>query len=59
MVVVLQAGELISRSSGAEKTLALAREHSDKAREALRVFPESEAREALDKLARDTLTRRK
>lgn len=54
-----QARDLILRSNGAERTLALAAEHAEKAREALRVLPESDAREALDKMARDTLTRSK
>lgn len=55
----IQARHLIARSSGAERTLELARKHSDLARKALEGLPESEARTALDEMARDTLTRKK
>lgn len=54
-----QARQLILRSSGAERTLELATKHSDLARKALEGLPDSEARTALDEMARDTLTRRK
>lgn len=54
-----QTRHLISRSSGAERTAALAAEHSKLARQALEGLPESEARQALDDMARDTLTRKK
>lgn len=55
----MQARELISRSSGAERTLALATEHSNMARQALQGLPDSEAKQALDDLARDMLNRKK
>lgn len=55
----LQARHLISKSSGAERTAALAEEHSQLARKALVGLPESDARTALDELARDTLSRKK
>lgn len=55
----MQARFLIGKSSGAERTLALATEHSNLARKALESLPESEARTALDNMARDTLIRRK
>jgi hexaprenyl-diphosphate synthase len=54
-----QARHLILRSSGAERTAALAEHHSKLARQALEGLPESEARTALDHMARDTLTRKK
>ncbi|ORY79282.1 isoprenoid synthase domain-containing protein [Leucosporidium creatinivorum] len=56
---VEQARHLISRSSGAERTAALAAEHSKLARQALEGLPDSEARTALDNMARDTLSRKK
>ncbi|KAK4051888.1 coq1 putative hexaprenyl diphosphate synthase [Microbotryomycetes sp. JL201] len=56
---VEKARHLIARSSGAERTLALATEHSNMAREALEGLPDSEAKQALDDMARDMLTRKK
>lgn len=55
----VQARYLISKSSGAERTASLAAEHSKTARAALEGLPDSEARTALDELARDTLSRTK
>ncbi|KAK4701936.1 hypothetical protein P7C70_g4290, partial [Phenoliferia sp. Uapishka_3] len=56
---VEKARHLINKSSGAERTFKLAEEHSLMARKSLEDLPESDAREALDKLAKDTLTRLK
>lgn len=54
-----QAKDLILRSSGASRTLDLAAAHSAAAIEALHRLPESDARDALEKMARDVLTRKK
>ncbi|KWU44191.1 terpenoid synthase [Rhodotorula sp. JG-1b] len=54
-----RAKHLILRSSGAERTFALAEQHSNAAIEALRRLPETDARDALEKIARDVLTRTK
>ncbi|GAA6034849.1 hypothetical protein JCM8097_009331 [Rhodosporidiobolus ruineniae] len=56
---VEEAKHLILRSSGAARTFALAEEHSALAIQALQGLPESEARDALEKIARDVLTRKK
>ncbi|GAA5998784.1 trans-hexaprenyltranstransferase [Rhodotorula paludigena] len=56
---VERAKDLILRSSGAARTFALAEEHSNAAIAALRRLPESDARDALEKIARDVLTRKK
>ncbi|GAA5923939.1 hypothetical protein JCM10213_004452 [Rhodosporidiobolus nylandii] len=56
---VEEAKHLILRSSGAARTYALAEEHSAAAIAALRQLPESDARDALEKIARDVLTRKK
>ncbi|GAA5983804.1 hypothetical protein JCM11641_005197 [Rhodosporidiobolus odoratus] len=56
---VEEAKSLILRSSGAARTYALAEEHSAAAIAALGSLPESEARDALEKIARDVLTRKK
>ncbi|KAL8276953.1 hypothetical protein RQP46_010681 [Phenoliferia psychrophenolica] len=56
---VERARYLIGKSSGAERTAKLAEEHSLLARKALEGLPESDARTALDELARDTLKRTK
>ncbi|GAA6000495.1 hypothetical protein JCM10207_008038 [Rhodosporidiobolus poonsookiae] len=56
---VEQAKHLILRSSGAARTYALAEEHCAAAIAALRQLPESDARDALEKIARDVLTRKK
>ena len=54
----LQARDLVRRSSGVERTRALALAHTDKARELLQLLPESDARHALEALA-DRVVRRK
>ncbi|GAA5879741.1 hypothetical protein JCM3774_000171 [Rhodotorula dairenensis] len=54
-----RAKHFILRSSGAERTFALAEQHSNAAIEALRRLPETDARDALEKIARDVLTRKK
>ncbi|GAA5869955.1 hypothetical protein JCM16303_001850 [Sporobolomyces ruberrimus] len=56
---VERAKQLILRSSGATRTYALAEEHSRMAIEALYELPESEARDGLEKIAKDVLTRKK
>ncbi|GAA6009284.1 hypothetical protein JCM11491_004256 [Sporobolomyces phaffii] len=56
---VERAKHLILRSSGATRTYALAEEHSKLAIEALYELPESEARDGLEKIAKDVLTRSK
>ncbi|GAA5975819.1 hypothetical protein JCM10908_005291 [Rhodotorula pacifica] len=56
---VERAKHLILRSSGAERTFALAEQHSNAAIEAIRRLPETDARDALEKIARDVLTRTK
>ncbi|GAA5933965.1 trans-hexaprenyltranstransferase [Sporobolomyces koalae] len=56
---VERAKGLILRSSGASRTFALAEEHSKLAIEALYQLPESEARDGLEKIAKDVLTRKK
>lgn len=56
---VERAKQLILRSSGATRTYALAEEHSKLAIEALYELPESEARDGLEKIAKDVLTRKK
>ncbi|BGP38383.1 coq1 putative hexaprenyl diphosphate synthase [Rhodotorula kratochvilovae] len=56
---VERAKDLILRSSGASRTFDLASAHSAAAIEALHRLPESDARDALEKIARDVLTRKK
>ncbi|BGP23239.1 coq1 putative hexaprenyl diphosphate synthase [Rhodotorula toruloides] len=56
---VERAKHLISLSSGAARTFTLAEQHSQAAIDALRRLPESDARDALEKIARDVLTRKK
>ncbi|BGP30543.1 coq1 putative hexaprenyl diphosphate synthase [Rhodotorula toruloides] len=56
---VERAKHLILRSSGASRTFTLAEQHSQAAIDAIRRLPESDARDALEKIARDVLTRKK
>ncbi|GAA5901233.1 hypothetical protein JCM8208_002314 [Rhodotorula glutinis] len=56
---VERAKDLILRSSGATRTFDLAAAHSQAAIEALHRLPESDARDALEKIASDVLTRKK
>ncbi|KAH8110590.1 terpenoid synthase [Phellopilus nigrolimitatus] len=51
------ARDLVRRSSGVERTRALAQAHADKAREVLLLLPESDARRALDALAERVVKR--
>lgn len=52
-----QARDFVRRSSGVAQTAALAENHAQLARDALRGLPESEAKEALDGLTRTVLSR--
>lgn len=52
-----QARDLVRRSSGVERTRALAQAHADKAREVLKHLPESTARSALETLAEKVVKR--
>ncbi|MCJ1436434.1 hypothetical protein MMC27_005813 [Xylographa pallens] len=56
---LLQARELVSRSSGLEQTRALAQEYADKASNALNSFPASEAKDGLVEMCTKTMKRRK
>ncbi|ETW86793.1 hypothetical protein HETIRDRAFT_308186 [Heterobasidion irregulare TC 32-1] len=51
------ARDLVRRSSGVERTRALARAHADKARETLQLLPESDARSALEVLTEHVVGR--
>ncbi|KAJ7606794.1 isoprenoid synthase domain-containing protein [Roridomyces roridus] len=51
------ARDLVRRSSGVARTRALARAHSEKAREVLQVLPDSEAKSALEILTDKVITR--
>jgi hypothetical protein len=46
-----QARDLVSRSTGVERTRELARSHADKAKQLLETLPDSEAKNALGVLA--------
>jgi hexaprenyl-diphosphate synthase len=59
MLTVLQARELVSRSSGLEQTRALAQEYADKATNAIASFPPSEAKDGLIEMCTKTMKRRK
>ncbi|KAH0591196.1 hypothetical protein H2248_001288 [Termitomyces sp. 'cryptogamus'] len=52
---IQKARHYVARSQGIDRTRALAATYADKAREALRLLPESEYREALDVLAESAL----
>ncbi|GAO48153.1 putative hexaprenyl pyrophosphate synthetase Coq1 [Saitoella complicata NRRL Y-17804] len=54
---VERARELVEKSDGLEKTRALAEEYAQKALDAIRTFPESPARKALEQLTDKVLTR--
>lgn len=56
-VVGAQARDLVRRSSGVERTRDLARAHADKARDVVRLLPESEARHALEVLTERVVKR--
>ncbi len=54
-----QARDLISRSSGAERTAVLAATHAKAAKDSLLGLPESDARTALEELTDQVLARSK
>ena len=54
---ILQARDLVRRSSGVERTRDLARTHADKAREVLSLLPDSEAKSALEVLTERVVKR--
>jgi hexaprenyl-diphosphate synthase len=56
---LLQARDLVRRSSGVERTRALAQQYVDKAREIAVLIPSSEAREALFALADMVISRKR
>jgi geranylgeranyl pyrophosphate synthase len=56
--IVQEAVELIARSSAIERSLDIARDHGERARSALRVFPESSHREGLSALVGFAVDRR-
>lgn len=49
----------MSRSDGLEQTRALAQDYADKATNAIRGFPDSEAKDELIEMCVRTMTRRK
>lgn len=56
---LIQAREIVSKSSGLEQTRALAQEYVDKAIEAISFFPESEAKTGLIEMCTKVMKRRK
>ncbi|ORX72434.1 terpenoid synthase [Linderina pennispora] len=56
---VPMAWELVHKSQGLERTKLLAQMYVDRAREALEVFPPSQAREALERVTQSVVTRTK
>jgi hexaprenyl-diphosphate synthase len=54
---MIQARDLVRRSSGVERTRELAGAYADKALETLRYLPESEARSALEVLTERVVKR--
>lgn len=56
---MLQARELVSRSDGVAQTKALAQDYADKAKEAIRDFPDSEAKGGLVEMCVKVMERRK
>ncbi|RFU33428.1 hypothetical protein B7463_g2909, partial [Scytalidium lignicola] len=56
---VVRARELVHNSDGLEQTRALAQEYVDRAIDAVKAFPESEAKEGLIETATKTVKRRK
>jgi len=53
-----KARDIVLRSKGVERTRELAQAYADKAKEALQVLPESEAKEALGALADRVMNRK-
>ncbi|KAE8148539.1 terpenoid synthase [Aspergillus avenaceus] len=56
---VQRARELVYQSNGVEKTRALAQEYADKAKAAISLFPDSEAKGGLMQMCEKTMNRRK
>lgn len=56
---VLQARDLVSRSDGVAQTKALAQDYADKAKDAIRDFPDSEAKDGLVEMCVKVMERRK
>lgn len=56
---VLQARDLVSRSDGVAQTKALAQDYADKAKDAIRDFPDSEAKDGLVDICAKVMERRK
>lgn len=56
---VQMARDLVLRSDGLEQTRALAQEYADKAVDAIRTFPECEAKDGLVEMCEKTMKRRK
>lgn len=59
LIILMQARDLVHRSSGPARTAALAESHAQLARDALQGLPDSEARQALEGLTRTVLNRSK
>ena len=55
----LKARELVLSSNGLDQTRALAQEYADKALDAIKAFPESEAKEGLVEMCAKATQRRK
>lgn len=56
---LMQARELVARYDGVEKTRVLAQDYADKAVDAIKDFPESEAKAGLVEMCHKTMNRRK
>lgn len=56
--MILQARDIVLRSSGVQRTRELAQAYSDKAKEVLQVLPDSEAKSALEALTERVIGRR-
>ncbi|KAL9127977.1 MAG: hypothetical protein Q9217_003238 [Psora testacea] len=56
---VEMAREMVQQSDGLEQTRALAQDYADKAVDAIKIFPESEAKEGLVEMCVKTMKRRK
>lgn len=54
-----QARQLVHRSSGIQRTRKLAQSYCNTARDALSLFPPSEARDALETVLENVLVRKK
>jgi hexaprenyl-diphosphate synthase len=56
-LILVQARDMVRRSSGVQRTRDLAQAHADQAREVLRALPDSDAKFALDSLAEKVMKR--